>query len=102
MNWAPPASPAHSALTGYDVGYGAGEYGDGLTVGPEIRSHVFSGLSNGAYTFSVAAVNLAGDGDAARQPLTVSAYTPPAPPAPPAPARTTPTLTASKTRCHLR
>ena len=79
VTWAPPVSSGDSAVTGYDVGYGAGEYGDGLTVGPEIRSHVFSGLSNGAYTFSVAAVNLAGNGDRVRQPLTVGAYTPPTP-----------------------
>ena len=94
VTWAPPVSSGDSAVTGYDVGYGAGEYGDGLTVGPEIRNHVFSGLSNGAYTFSVAAVNLAGNGDRVRQPLTVGAYTPPTP-APPAPARKTPTFSAS-------
>jgi hypothetical protein len=57
IRWSAPTSAGSSAITGYDVGYSAGEWGNGEGVLSTARSDVFKGLANGAYSFSVAAVN---------------------------------------------
>ena len=52
-------------VTGYAVGYGAGRSGDGAEESASAREHTFTGLHSGTYSFSVAAINAAGDGEAA-------------------------------------
>ncbi len=70
--WSAPTSAGASAITGYDVGYSAGEWGNGGGVPSTARSDVFSHLANGPYLFSVAAVNKVDMGQRVFVPVTVT------------------------------
>jgi hypothetical protein len=72
IRWSAPTSAGSSAITGYDAGYSAGEWGNGEEVASTARSDVFSHLANGPYTFSVAAVNAVGGGTRVFVPVTVT------------------------------
>ena len=71
VTWAPPTSAGNSALTGYNPGWSGGQFGDGTSVDPAATSAIFTDLATGSYTFSVAAVNLAGPGARATRALKV-------------------------------
>ena len=60
VRWAAPTAAGSAPITSYDVGYSAGQWGNGKSVRASARSTVFSGLAAGRYTFSVSAVNAAG------------------------------------------
>ncbi|WP_110182294.1 fibronectin type III domain-containing protein [Nocardioides solisilvae] len=64
LSWSAPADPGDGPVTGYVVGrLGTADI---VTVGPEVRSHTFTGLEAGTtYDLSVRAVNAAGTGPAA-------------------------------------
>ena len=60
VRWAAPAAAGSAPITSYDVGFSAGQWGNGKSVRASARSTVFGGLAAGRYTFSVSAVNAAG------------------------------------------
>ena len=60
VRWAAPTAAGSAPITSYDVGYSAGQWGNGKSVRASARSTVFGGLAAGRYTFSVSAVNAAG------------------------------------------
>lgn len=62
VRWAAPSSAGSSRITGYSVGYSAGQFGNGGEVAASARTDVFRHLSDGTYSFSVAADNAAGEG----------------------------------------
>ena len=76
VTWKAPASEGSSPVTGYDVGFSAGEWGNGRTVAATDRSTAFVDLAKGSYSFSVAAVNAAGQGKRVTVPVTVSTGAP--------------------------
>jgi len=57
IRWSAPTSAGASPITGYVVGYSAGQWGNGEEVHSTVRSDVFNHLANGPYLFSVAAVS---------------------------------------------
>jgi hypothetical protein len=81
VTWDAPADAGSSPVTSYNVGWGTGEMGDGVTVGPLERSAVFNTMSDGAYTTSVAATSDAGTGDDSTAPVLVTTAAAPAAPA---------------------
>jgi hypothetical protein len=85
VTWDVPSDPGSSPVTGYDVGYGNGGSGNGLTVPGTTRKAVFVGLSKGSYQASVAASNAVGAGLRVFTPVTVTgtAAVPPPPVAAP-------------------
>ena len=99
ITWDPPLESGSTPVTGYSVGYSAGESGDGVVVGPDARSAVFDGLPDGAYTGSVAASSAAGTGDRATDPVTVatapSTFVVPASPSPSSAMTPTPSASPS-------
>ncbi len=63
VTWvAPTDAGSPGDITGYVVGYGTGQSGNGVPVGPDARSFTLTDLPSGDYTFAVSAVNAAGNG----------------------------------------
>jgi hypothetical protein len=86
VTWSDPASAGSSPVTGYDVGYGTTNWGNGGPVSATTFSAVFDDLPYGTYTASVSAFNAAGTGPRVQVPVTV---TRPAPAVRAAPAKRT-------------
>ena len=67
VTWDAPEDPGTPAtVTGYGVGWGAGEYGDGGNVDATTFTKTFTGLGTGRYVFSVLAMNAAGQAEPVR------------------------------------
>ena len=77
ITWSAPADAGSSPLTGYDVGYGTGAWGNGETVSATTYSAVFDDLDHGDYTAAVTATNAVGDGVRALVPFAVGPLTAP-------------------------
>ena len=71
VHWTAPAATGSAPISSYDVGFSAGQWGSGKSVGPAARSTVFKRLDAGRYTFSVSAVNAAGQSVRANVRVTV-------------------------------
>ena len=76
VTWSAPSSDGGSAITSYNVGFSAGQWGNGTTVGPTARSVVFGDLAKGTYTFSAWATNAKGDGPHVSKSFTVTTGAP--------------------------
>lgn len=89
ITWRAPTDQGTSPVTGYDVGYAAGSMGTGQTVSATTFSKTFTGLTDGTYQASVAAVSTAGAGERVFTPFVITT----AAPTPTAPTPTEPTPT---------
>ena len=77
INWQPPANNGGSAITGYQVSTNGTAW---TTVGSNIRTHTFQGLTNGtSVTLRVRAVNAAGNSTIANAPAVTPRTVPGAP-----------------------
>ena len=77
VTWrAPFGTGSPGGITGYVVGYGTGQSGSGVQVGPTARSLTLSDLPTGDYSISVSAVNAAGNGPQATAPGTYRVFGP--------------------------
>lgn len=76
VTWKAPTDEGSSPITGYDVGFSAGQWGNGRTVAAADRSAAFVELAKGSYTFFVTAVNSAGQGKQVSVPVTVTTGAP--------------------------